>query len=113
MNSRINKFLVWACIAYVIEFIGANLLIQCVSVFSVEQGLNRANMMLISSIAMIFSALPIRIVCGLWLKKEAEHMEGHKRIWFWTGFLFKAIGVILFYVYLTLNQRSKTENHPQ
>lgn len=113
MNNRIEKFLVYACFAQAFAWIAARLIPGIASYFmlhDVEAGSSiiYSSTYLITIFSML-SYIPLQLVCAVWLKKESERIAVNHRVWFWTGFLFKFIGVIVFYVYLIYSRKQKVE----
>ena len=113
MNNKIEKFLLWACAAQGLAWLASRLIPVIVSLIIIRNHeANSAYSSALSStyfitIFSMLSYLPLQLVCASWLKKEAERIEVSPWVWFWTGFLFKFIGVIIFYVYLIYSDKRK------
>ena len=116
MNKRIEKFLIWACLAQAFGWIAAQVFPGILSVIILKSAEMESSLPVslvggyFISLLSIFAYIPLRIVCGLWMKKESERIKASSLIWFWTGFLFQFLGVIAFYAYLAYC--SKTEVEP-
>ncbi len=109
MKQNIEKFLLWACIckllAVVIPMVYPILLQNLI----VNRDVNSSFLISVSSWIYILSTLPLRLVCGLWLKNETEALQINQRIWFWFGFLFEFIGILVFYAYLTFCKKQNVQ----
>jgi hypothetical protein len=111
MNNRIERFLLWACIFQVFSFVAARLLPAIITVLTVsgEGEINKVNALMLPILIGMACSIPLQFVCGAWLKSEADRVGVNRWVWFFTGFLFKFIGVIAFYVYLTYSKNQKVQ----
>ena len=111
MNQKIERFLLWACVAQVFAWVVARFLPGILTYALLRSGSESAySSIYMTSILSALISLPLQIVCGVWLKQESDRLGVDSRIWFWTGFFFKFIGVIVFYVYLTFCRAQKNQS---
>jgi hypothetical protein len=74
-----------------------------------ELGLQSSYLPFIPSLVAFALILPLRFVCGAWLKSESERIGRNPWVWFWTGVIFDLIGVIAFYAYMTYRKSMKSQ----
>ncbi|CAA6679044.1 MULTISPECIES: hypothetical protein [unclassified Lentimonas] len=111
MNQSIERFLLWACLAQVFAWVVARFLPGILTYVLLRSGAESAySSIYLTSILGVLVSLPLQVVCGVWLKEESDRLGVNSRIWFWTGFFFKFIGVIVFYVYLTFCRTQKNQS---
>ena len=109
MNRRIEKFLTWACILQVLGLVATYTLPGIVNYLLIEKGIHSGLLISMQSSFILICMLPLRFVCGAWLKSESERIGTSSRVWFWTGFVFQLIGVIAFYAYLNFYKNRKAQ----
>jgi hypothetical protein len=109
MNKRIEKFLVWACILQVLGLIATYALPGIANYLLMEKGIHSGLLISMQSSFILICMLPLRFVCGAWLKSESDRIGTSPWVWFWTGFVFQLIGVVAFYAYLTFNRTRKAQ----
>tara|TARA_B110000977_G_scaffold190549_1_gene261494 strand:+ start:65 stop:412 length:348 start_codon:yes stop_codon:yes gene_type:complete len=109
MNNKIEKFLLWACIFQVLGLVASRIVPGAMIALAVENEMSSGQMTSLIGLFAFACMIPLKLVCGTWLKKEAERMEVNHRIWFWTGFLFNFMGIVVFYVYLMFCRNQKVQ----
>ena len=100
MSKRIEKFMILACVLHVFglfSFIVANM----VTNWMLRHEIGSSSMVpLVTMLSSFVMLLPLRFVCGFWLKGEARQVGGNPWVWFFVGFIFDLIGIIAFYAYM-------------
>jgi len=109
MNRNIEKFLLWACLFKALVILAPQVLPSLLQLLIIEKHLDSRLIMFSSMSLYLLCAIPLKWICGAWLRSEAEHLGISQRIWFWTGFLFEFMGILLFYAYLTFCKKQKSQ----
>ena len=109
MNRNIEKFLLWACVFKALAILAPQIFPSLLQFLIIEKGMD-GSLTVFSSMWFYFAcAIPLKFICGFWLKGESEHLGVNQRVWFWTGFLFEFIGILLFYAYLAFCKKQKVQ----
>ena len=109
MNKNIEKFLLWACIFKVLAMTAPMAFSSLTSYLIIGKGIESSSLIFLSTWAYMLCTIPLRFVCGAWLKSESESLGVNQRIWFWTGFFFEFIGILVFYAYLAFCKKTKVQ----
>lgn len=102
MKNNIEKYLLWACIFQVLAWFLPTVFPALANHLLIKSGMEETfpAIVKITLLCGLFT-IPLKLVCGAWLKCESESLGLNKWIWFWTGFLLEFIGILLFYAYLS------------
>ena len=112
MNTRIEKFLLWAAVAYMLGYALSFGTQAWLPYLSLEKGYSPKMISITNSLARLFGALPISVVCGLWLRSAAREERRSPTTWFFFGFIFTVVGVALFYA-TAIYSRLRLQNSNQ
>lgn len=108
MNKNIEKFLLWACIFKVLAMTAPMGISSLISYLVIGDDIDNGSLMLFSTLGYVVFTIPLRFVCGLWLKSESDSLGIHQWVWFWAGFLFELIGILVFYAYLAFYKQARS-----